>query len=81
MDLVEQGLEAFVFGEPCTDLGQEGLGDVEGAGFAVFLEGEVLSGVSGTAGMAAAAGSSAAMGVAAEVAASFLSRAWSMRSR
>jgi hypothetical protein len=63
---VEQGLEAFVLGEPCTDLRQEGLGDVEGVGFTAFLEGEVLSGVSRSAVMAAAARSSAAMGVLAE---------------
>ena len=45
MDLVEQGLEAFVFGRPCADLGEEFFGDVDGAGLAVLLEGEMLAGM------------------------------------
>ena len=35
VDLVEEGLEAFVFGEPCADLGEQVFGDVDGAGLAV----------------------------------------------
>ncbi len=37
MDLVEQGLEAFVFGEPCADLGEQFLGDVDGAGETIVI--------------------------------------------
>jgi hypothetical protein len=63
MDLVEQGLEALVFGEPCADLGKQFLGDVDGAGLAVLFEGEVLSGVERTAVVTAAGGATTAVGV------------------
>jgi hypothetical protein len=43
MDLVEQGLEAFVFVQPCANLGKQFLGDIDGTGLAVLFEGEVLS--------------------------------------
>jgi hypothetical protein len=35
VDLVEEGLEAPVFGPPCADLGEEFLGDIDGAGLAL----------------------------------------------
>ena len=86
MDLVEEGLEALVFGEPRADLGEQFLGDVNGAGLAVLLEGEVLAGVQGSAVVAAAGGSTAAVGVLTEgggddgeVVASFLRRPCSIR--
>src|SRR4029078_13295141 len=66
MDLVEQGLEALVFGEPCADFGEEVFGDVNGAGLAALLEGEVLAGVEGPAVVTAALRASAAVGVSAE---------------
>src|SRR5262245_27401825 len=66
MDLVQEALEALVFGQPCADLGEQSLGDVDGAGLALLLEGEVLSGVPGPAVVAAAGGATAAVGVRAE---------------
>ena len=61
MDLVEQGLEAFVFGEPCADLGGAGLSTR--SGLAVLLEGEVLAGMEGSAVVTAALRSATAVGV------------------
>jgi hypothetical protein len=66
MDLVEQGLEAFVFVQPCANLGKQFLGDVNGAGLAVLFEGEVLSTMERSAVVTAAGGSSTAVGVLAE---------------
>src|SRR5262245_50560911 len=66
MDLVEEGFEAFVFGQPCTHLGEELLGDVDGARLAVLLEGQVLSGMEGPAVVASTGRASAAVGVGAE---------------
>ena len=66
MDLVQQLLEALVFGEPCADLGEQFLGDVEGAGLVLLLEGQVLAGVQRPAVVTASGGSAAAVGVGAE---------------
>jgi hypothetical protein len=67
MDLVEECLEPFVFGDPCPYLGEEIFGDVDGAGLiAGSLEGEMLSGVRGSAVVTSAGGASAAVGVGVE---------------
>jgi len=66
MNLLEQGLEAFVFGEPCADLGEQLLGDINGASLAGFLEGEMLTDVAGPAVVAAAGGASTAVGISAK---------------
>ena len=48
MDLVKELLEPFVLGDPCAHLGEQVLGDVDGAGLvAGALEGEVLALVPG----------------------------------
>ena len=41
----QQPFEAAVFVLPLLDLGEQGLGDVSAAGFAVFFPGEVMTGV------------------------------------
>ena len=66
MNLVEEGFEAVVFGEPCADLGKECLGDLDRAGLAALLKRQVLGGMSGAAVMTAASGTATAMGVLAE---------------
>lgn len=66
MDLVEEILEAFVFGQPRANLGEQILGDVDGSCLALFLEGEVLSDVQRSAFVAAAGGAAAAVGVGTE---------------
>jgi hypothetical protein len=66
VNLLEELFEAAVFGQPCVDLGKEFLGDVDGAGLAVLLEGEVLALVKGTAVVATAGEATATMGVGAE---------------
>jgi hypothetical protein len=63
VDHAEEVFEPVMFGEPCADLGEQFLGDIDGAGLAVLLEGQVLTLVQGAAVMAAAFGASAALGV------------------
>src|SRR5205085_29453 len=63
VDLLEELFEAVVFGEPCADLGEQLLGDVDRARLAVFLEGEVLALVPWAAVVAAALGPATAVGV------------------
>ena len=63
MDLVEQGLEAFVFGGLCVQLKERVFGHVDGAGLAVLLEGEVLAGMEGSAVVTAALRSATAVNV------------------
>ena len=41
-DVAHQGLEAFVLAYPLLDLGQQILGDVNGAGFAFYFVGQVM---------------------------------------
>lgn len=41
-DVAHQGLEAFVLAYPLLDLGQQILGDVNGAGFAFYFIGQVM---------------------------------------
>ena len=41
--MAHQGLEAFVLAYPLLDLGQQILGDVNGAGFAFYFIGQVMS--------------------------------------
>jgi hypothetical protein len=52
-----------MFGEPYADFGEEFLGDVDRAGLARFLKGEVLARVQGTAVVAATGGTAAAVAV------------------
>ena len=66
MDLVEEGLEAVVFGEPCLDLWEECFGDRDRAGLARFFEGQVLPGVAGAAVVTATRGVPTAVGVLSE---------------
>jgi hypothetical protein len=66
MDLAEKAFEAVVFGAPCADLGEQVFGDIDGAGLAVLLEGEVLAGVEGPTVVAAAGRTAAAVAVGAE---------------
>jgi hypothetical protein len=47
VDLVEQLLEPLVLGDPYAHLGEQVLRDVDGAGLAPFVEGQVLAGVQG----------------------------------
>jgi hypothetical protein len=57
-DVLKQRFEAFVFANPLLDLWEEIVGDVNGAGFALHLEGQVMAEVAFT-GLAAAAGPAA----------------------
>jgi len=57
-DLPQEGFEPAVFGNPALHLGQEFLGDVDGAGFAVLFAGQVVAGMA-LALLAMAAGASA----------------------
>ena len=41
-DVAHQGLEAFVLVHPLLDLGKQILGDVNGAGFALYLIGQMM---------------------------------------
>jgi hypothetical protein len=66
VDLLEEGFEATVFGEPCSDLRKEFFGDVDRASLAVFFESEVLSLVQRTTVVAATSGPAAAVGVGTE---------------
>jgi hypothetical protein len=66
VDLVQEGLEALVLGQPGADLREDLLGDVDGASLAGLLEGEVLAGVPGAAVVAAAGRAAAAAGAGAE---------------
>jgi hypothetical protein len=63
VDLVEERLEALVLRGPCAYLGDEVLGNVNGAGLTVLLAGNVLGVVECATVVAAALGPSAAMGV------------------
>lgn len=60
VNLLEQGLDPFVLGDPCANLREQVLGDVDGACLALVLEGEVMGGVQRAAVMAAAGGADAA---------------------
>ena len=42
-DVAHQGLEAFVLAYPLLDFGKQILGDVHGAGFALYFIGQVMS--------------------------------------
>jgi hypothetical protein len=66
VDLVEEVLEAFVFGQPCAHLREQWLGDVDGACLAVLFEGQVLSGMKRSAVVASTGGPPAAMGIGGE---------------
>jgi hypothetical protein len=66
MDLVEQSLEALVFGEPPADLREQFLGDVAGAGLAPLLASQVLARVPRSAVVAAAGKAAAAVGAGTE---------------
>jgi hypothetical protein len=45
MNLLEQLFETTMFGEPYADFRQQGFGDVDRAGLAPFLKGQVLAGM------------------------------------
>ena len=57
-DVAHQRLEAFVLAYPLLDLGQQILGDVNGAGFAFYFVGQVMGQMSLT-GLAVATGPAA----------------------
>lgn len=57
-DVAHQGLETFVLAYPLLDLGQQILGDVNGAGFAFYFVGQVVGQMSFT-GLAVATGPAA----------------------
>jgi hypothetical protein len=57
-DVTEQRFDAFVFGDPLLDLGEQILGDVDGAGFALHFKGQVVGQVA-LPRLAVAAGASA----------------------
>lgn len=57
-DVLEQRFDAFVFAHPLLDLREQILRDVNGAGFALNLVGQVVAQV-GLTGLAVAAGSTA----------------------
>lgn len=57
-DVAHQGLEAFVLAYPLLDLGQQILGDVNGAGFAFYFIGKVMGQMALT-GLAVATGPAA----------------------
>jgi len=59
MNLVQQLVEAALCGEPLPDLLHQILGDVDGAGTALVLEGELIGRVFGTTAVAAAGGGAA----------------------
>ena len=61
VNLLEEFLEMTVLCDPCTNLRNQVLGNVDGTSLAAFLAGELLSGVQGAATMAAAPGPTAAM--------------------
>lgn len=63
VNLVEDLFEAAALCDPCTDLRNEFLGHIDGAGFAVFLAGELLSGMERPPTMTAALRPTAAMGI------------------
>jgi len=66
MNLVEKSFESLVFGQPRLHLGEKLFGDVDGSGFAVLFESEVLSGMERPAFVAPAGRSATAVGVGAE---------------
>src|SRR5262249_37666350 len=64
MNLAEELLESFVFGNPCLDLRKQILGDVDGARpVPMSLAGDLLAVMQGAAMMTAAHGTAAAAGV------------------
>lgn len=65
MNLAQQLLEPFVFGNPRLNLGDQIFGDIGGSGFVAGpFAGDVLAAVSGAAVLAAAGRPAAALGVA-----------------
>ena len=57
-NVAHQGLEAFVFADPLLNLREQILGDINGTGFALYFEGQVIGQVAFT-GLAVAAGAAA----------------------
>ena len=63
LDFLQQSLEATVLRDPCADLRDQIFGDIDGARFAIFLEGDVLRVMERAAVMAATFGTATAMGI------------------
>lgn len=63
LDLVEERPEATVLRDPCADLRNQVFRDVDGAGLAAFLVGDVLRSMKWAAVLAAALRAAAAVGV------------------
>ena len=57
-NVAHQGFEAFVFADPLLNLREQILGDINGTGFALYFEGQVIGQVAFT-GLAVAAGAAA----------------------
>ena len=62
MNFLKQSFEFFVRGDPCLDLGEQILGDINGSRAAVLFVIELLGGMQRSAVMTAAGGSATAMG-------------------
>ena len=57
-DVAQEGFEALVLADPLLDLREQVLGNVNGTGFALYFEGQVVGQVART-GLAVAAGAAA----------------------